>query len=100
MNRSCIPDSELAAGNYDKVTEIMHQEQCTTLTVLDNVPFGSVSGESLFFALRIERPEWADWQPGQFVMLRPEGWALDMMWARPFSICRVSKRDLVIFFQV
>lgn len=78
----------------------MHQEQCTTLTVLDNVPFGTVSGESLFFALRIERPEWADWKPGQFVMLRPEGWALDMMWARPFSICRVSKRDLVIFFQV
>lgn len=33
-------------------------------------------------------------------MLRPQGWALDMPWARPFSICRVSTNELVIFFQV
>lgn len=78
----------------------MNNEQCTTLKVLDNVPFGQVSGDNLFFALRLERPEWKNWQPGQFVMVRPRGWALDMLWARPFSICRVSTRDLVLFFQV
>lgn len=78
----------------------MSNEQCISLKVLDNVPFGQVAGEVLFYALRLEKPEWADWKPGQFVMIRPTGWALDMLWARPFSICRVSSRDLVLFFQV
>lgn len=84
---------------YLKGDDIMTKEQCTVLKVLDNVPFGQVAGEHLFFALRLERPDWTDWLPGQFVMVRPSGWALDMLWARPFSICRVSPRDLVLFFQ-
>ncbi len=78
----------------------MNTSACTDLKVLDLVPFGQTGGEARFFALRLERPQWADWKPGQFVMLRPAGWALDMLWARPFSICRISARDLVIFFQV
>lgn len=78
----------------------MNTPACTELTVLDLVPFGQTGGEARFFALRLERPLWAAWKPGQFVMLRPEGWALDVLWGRPFSICRVSARDLVIFFQV
>lgn len=78
----------------------MSTPACTELKVLDIVPFGLVGTEARFFALRLERPEWAAWAPGQFVMIRPTGWAMDMLWARPFSICRVSTRDLVIFFQV
>ncbi|WP_043629054.1 dihydroorotate dehydrogenase electron transfer subunit [Nitratidesulfovibrio vulgaris] len=78
----------------------MHTSAFTELKVLDLVPFGLTSGEARFYALRLERPDWGTWAPGQFVMLRPAGWALDMLWARPFSICRVSRRDLVIFFQV
>lgn len=69
------------------------------LSVIDNVPFGNIGKEGRFFALRLERPEWKSWYPGQFVMVRPENWALDMPLARPFSICRVSK-ELVLFFQV
>ena len=70
------------------------------LAVIDNVPFGLTGSQGRFFALRLERPDWKSWAPGQFVMLRPQGWALDMPWARPFSICRVSTNELVIFFQV
>ncbi len=78
----------------------MSNKQCATLKVLDNVPFGQVGGETFFFALRLERPDWKTWEPGQFVMVRPVSWAFDMLWGRPFSICRVSQRDLVLFFQV
>lgn len=69
------------------------------VAVVDNVPFGRTGGESRFWALRLEQPNWENWFPGQFVMVRPVGWALDMPWARPFSICRVSNHELVLFFQ-
>lgn len=78
----------------------MSQTGFYDLGVIDNVPFGNTGAESRFFALRLERPEWRGWFPGQFVMLRPQGWALDMPWARPFSICRVSSSELVLFFQI
>lgn len=78
----------------------MNMSSCIELKVLDLVPFGLTSSDARFYALRLERPDWGTWTPGQFVMIRPAGWALDMLWARPFSICRVSNRDLVIFFQV
>lgn len=76
----------------------MSQAAVYELGVVDNIPFGGDSS-GRFFALRLERPSWAGWHPGQFVMLRPKGWALDMLWARPFSICRVSNNELVLFFQ-
>ena len=78
----------------------MSQSAFYDLAVIDNVPFGLTGSQGRFFALRLERPDWKSWAPGQFVMLRPQGWALDMPWARPFSICRVSTNELVIFFQV
>ena len=53
-----------------------------------------------FYALRLSLPKWEGWQPGQFVMLRPVKDASNTLWARPFSICLVTKRDLVLFFQV
>ena len=78
----------------------MSQSSLYDLAVIDNVPFGLTGTHGRFFALRLERPGWKSWAPGQFVMIRPQGWALDMPWARPFSICRVSTNELVIFFQV
>lgn len=69
------------------------------LTVADNVPF-SQPGEPGFFALMLENPGWADWLPGQFVMLRPHGWGSELTWARPFSISRVTPQSLVLFYQV
>lgn len=70
----------------------------TELKVTDNVPFGQ-SGQRSFYALSLERPSWADWLPGQFVMIRPNNWGAEMTWARPLSICRVTQNSLVLFFQ-
>lgn len=70
------------------------------LAVIDLVPFGNVGTQTGFYALRLTPPPWKDWSPGQFVMVRPSGNSSETLWARPFSICRTSSRDLVIFFQV
>ena len=68
------------------------------LDVVDNVPFESVPGGS-HFALTLQKPAWDGWTPGQFVMLRPQNWGADMLWARPFSICRVNEEGLTLFIQ-
>lgn len=73
---------------------------CETLKVVDLVPFGPTMQDTACYALRLEAPAWPEWTPGQFIMLRPRAWAVDMLWARPFCICRVSAQNLVIFFQV
>lgn len=90
----------------------MPTPQYVSLPVLDLVPFGSSDPDQAhFFALRLERPHnpapgspgvpiWQGWKPGQFAMLRPAGWALDLIWARPLSICEVTDTDIVFFFQV
>ncbi len=76
----------------------------TTTTVLDLVPFGNAGGPPGFYALRLEPPEWTEWRAGQFVMLRLSQDSCTNMgqtlWGRPFSICRLTNRDLVLFFQV
>ena len=69
------------------------------LTVTDNVPFGQF-GERGFFALTLDPPDWKDWQPGQFVMIRPCGPERELVWARPLSISRLTRQSLVLFFQV
>lgn len=78
----------------------MSQPSLSQETVLDLVPFGATLSHTGFYALRLSLPKWEGWQPGQFVMLRPVDECADTMWGRPFSICLVTKRDLVLFFQV
>lgn len=70
------------------------------LTVLDLVPFGNPGGHTAFYALRLSPPEWENWKPGQFVMIKPADAGPEMLWGRPFAICRVTKNDMVLFFQV
>ena len=72
----------------------------TQLTVIDMVPFGNVGSKTGFFALRLTPPEWESWAPGQFIMLRPVNAPPEHLWGRPFSICRVTPRDMVVFFQI
>jgi dihydroorotate dehydrogenase electron transfer subunit len=67
---------------------------------MDLVPFGNTGPQSAFYALRLTPPDWECWSPGQFVMLRPSGSGSEILWGRPFSICRLTSRDLVLFFQV
>lgn len=64
------------------------------------MPFGYGGVDARFYALRLSTPDWPKWQAGQFVMLRPSSWGDEMPWSRPFSICHLTRRDLVIFFQV
>ncbi len=77
----------------------MNQAGIYDLAIVDNVPFGLSAGAPQFFALRIQKPDWKSWTPGQFVMLRPLDWGLEIPWGRPFSISRVSSRELVLFIQ-
>ena len=70
----------------------MTQPSSCLLTVLDLVPFGQTGQESRFFALRLTRPDWPSWRPGQFVMVRPTSFGLEMPWARPFGICHMTSR--------
>jgi len=78
----------------------MSQPILTQFTVIDLVPFGNVGNETGFYALRLTPPEWEGWAPGQFIMLRPVDASPERLWGRPFSICRVTPRDMVIFFQI
>jgi dihydroorotate dehydrogenase electron transfer subunit len=73
--------------------------QFAELSVLDLVPFGRESAARTF-ALRLSPPPWSEYAPGQFVMLRPADWGPELPWARPFSISRSGKYDLVCFIQV
>ncbi len=70
------------------------------LKVQDVVPFGQDQQTAQFFALRMDRPAWENWRPGQFVMVRPQSFGLEMPWARPLGICRVTDQNLVCFFQI
>ena len=70
-----------------------------TLKVLDLVPFGQTERKGEFFALRLERPDWDKWRPGQFLMLRPDSFGKELIWGRPFSICRVTDRHLILFIK-
>lgn len=78
----------------------MSTASLTQVVVRDLVPFGNPGHETSFFALRLSQPGWKKWQPGQFVMLRPQTVCHDALWGRPFSICHITNQDLVIFFQV
>ena len=78
----------------------MSQPQSSLLQVLDLVPFGPEVHTPQFFALRLSRPAWEQWRPGQFVMLRPRSFGIELPWARPFGICHLTEHHMVCFFQV
>jgi dihydroorotate dehydrogenase electron transfer subunit len=73
--------------------------QFAELSVLDVVPLGRESTVRTF-VLRLSPPPWNAYAPGQFVMLRPASWGLELPWARPFSICRAREHELFFFIQV
>lgn len=87
-------------GKCPTDTSYMTHPTVKQLTVLDLVPFGNPGGNTAFYALRLSPPEWETWKPGQFVMIKPANGGSELLWGRPFSICRVSRVDMVLFFQV
>ena len=78
----------------------MDNQHSTRLKVLDLVPFGQADPKHNFYALRLAPPAWTNWQPGQFVMIRPDSFGLEIPWARPLGICQLNQRHLICFFQV
>lgn len=73
---------------------------CREVTVGELTPLGQSERPGEFFRLRLSHPGWADFRPGQFVMVRPAAWDLELLWARPFSIAALDESGLSIFFQV
>jgi len=77
----------------------MSLRNCRTVTVLDVSPVGqSKTGDGLF-ELKLEYPDWDGWKPGQFAMIRPTGWELDLIWGRPFSLYTSDTETLTLFIQ-
>ena len=76
----------------------MSEPICSELFVTANTHYGQ-KGQNVFFRLTLERPAWAAWRPGQFVMLRAQSWGNDMIWARPVSISRLTSHNLELFIQ-
>ncbi len=57
--------------------------------------------DSELFTLTLRAPEWNNWHPGQFVMIRPQSaFRPDVIWARPFSISQMDDAELRVVFQV
>lgn len=77
----------------------MGKQSCHDLRLLELRPIGQRKRPGEFFELRLENPGW-DFSPGQFVMLRPVSWDLQLVWGRPFSIHRLDNQCLSVFFQV
>lgn len=77
----------------------MSLRNCRKVKVLDVVPVGQSKRPGEFFELTLEYPDWDKCQPGQFVMIRPASWELDLMWGRPFSVYSAKEGVLTLFIQ-
>ncbi len=73
---------------------------CRDVTVLEMRSIGQSEKPGLFFELCLDLPDWKGWNPGQFIMLRPVNWGLELTWGRPFSISGSGQGWFSIFFQV
>jgi dihydroorotate dehydrogenase electron transfer subunit len=78
----------------------MSSDNCKAVKVLSIRQLGKSSPGEEIAELRLEHPGWKSWRAGQFVMIRPLSWPLDLIWGRPFSICKGDDDSLTILFQV
>lgn len=72
---------------------------CVDLEVISLTRLGADAGGGNFYELRLSPPGWENWRAGQFVMVRPERFGQDMIWARPFSIAACDDDGLTVYFQ-
>lgn len=77
----------------------MSLRNCRTVKVLEVSPVGQLKRPDEFFEITLEYPNWSGWKPGQFVMVRPTNWELDLLWGRPFSICSADGETVTLFVQ-
>ncbi len=79
----------------------MSANNCRAVKVVDIKPLGHSSPGEEIVELKLEYPGWeSGWRVGQFVMIRPVSWPLDLIWGRPFSISNADDTTLTILFQV
>ncbi len=74
------------------------RNNCQDLKVVRVTPCGGGEGAPPLFELLLSLPGW-DFRPGQFVMLRPPEWGLDLVWGRPLSIADVREEGLRLLVQ-
>lgn len=77
----------------------MSLRNCRNVKVLEVSPIGQSKIGGEFFELKLEYPDWDGWKPGQFVMIRPLAWELDLLWGRPFSISSADGESVTLFIQ-
>jgi dihydroorotate dehydrogenase electron transfer subunit len=73
---------------------------CREVKVRELRFLGAWEGPSDFVELTLESPGWESYKPGQFAMIRPKFWGLELTWGRPFSISRADADSLTFFIQV
>ncbi len=78
----------------------MNTQTCRDLEVRALTPCCPDHESGTFFELLLENPGWAQWTPGQFVMIRPARSDNFLTWGRPFSICTLDQAGLRLFIQV
>lgn len=74
------------------------RNNCQDLEVVRVVPRGGGEGAPPLFELLLSPPGW-DFRPGQFVMVRPPEWGLDLVWGRPLSIADIRDEGLLLIVQ-
>ncbi len=74
------------------------RNNCRDLKVLRVTPLGGGEGAPALFELLLSHPGW-DFRPGQFVMVRPPEWGLELVWGRPLSIADVREDGLRLLVQ-
>ncbi len=78
----------------------MGANNCRAVKVIDVKALGLSSPGEEIVEIKLANPGWKSWRAGQFVMIRPLSWPLDLVWGRPFSICNADDTTLTILFQV
>ncbi len=74
--------------------------QCDDVKVASLAPVGPAGAANGLFSLRLENPGWPGVAPGQFAMLRPARFGLNPLWARPFSVSRLTEEHVSFVFQI
>ncbi|WP_419784843.1 dihydroorotate dehydrogenase electron transfer subunit [Pseudodesulfovibrio sp.] len=77
----------------------MSLRNCRNVKVLKVAPVGQQKRPDEFYEITFEYPGWDGWKPGQFIMMRPVSWPLDLIWGRPFSIYTADETSVTVFIQ-
>jgi dihydroorotate dehydrogenase electron transfer subunit len=72
---------------------------CRDVRVLSIDPHGPEGAAHGCYSLVLENPGLVGAVAGQFVMVRPAAFGDNLIWPRPFSICRLTPKGLTLFVQ-